>query len=574
MAEGGRVLYSVVEADNIRATESVIPGNVTRDVAEALMVLHGTPLRSDAEPSVGLTYPGSADDVSSLRLSSCLPSCRDTIGYTSQAARSRYESLFPDTYAVSFSRDNTTLSWALPTTATSSWNTPISDSSIMFANRGATPITSASGSQSAVETDRDRVAELEARLRYTESLLERALKLDNAASTTDGAHDNYLEAVHSLTTENVHQLPASVSGVAVRHPLASTRRPGESPQHARGDCGSQHVTKTYVPHVKLGVFKGDTSLETFLAKFENCSRYLNWNEQDRFFHLSNALEGTAGQVLWDADNCRTVQALIQLLRSRFGSQNQNERFRAELKSRRRKPGESLQKLHQDVCRLMALAYPGPSSELSDIIARDAFLDALDDPKLRREILIQQPKTLETALSIASRLEAYDRELSDDQEVNGRGARMKDKRIRTAKVSPLTAVCNTGDGDLSRRVDVLQSKLDEVLLKLNTVHQPVTDASSPTRLDAPATPFHHTRDRPVSENMSSVGRDTCRNCLQKGHWAKFCPHAKSHGTNVNVGNSRKWNNQTNVITGAEAKRAPTAVYLKVRVNHRVVYGLLT
>jgi len=87
-------------------------------------------------------------------------------------------------------------------------------------------------------------------------------------------------------------------------------------------------------------------LKTFLEKFENCSRYLNWSEKDRFFHLSNALEGTAGQVLWDAANCCSVEALIQLLRSRFGNQNQNERFRAELKSRRRKPGESLQGLDQ------------------------------------------------------------------------------------------------------------------------------------------------------------------------------------------------------------------------------------
>ena len=145
----------------------------------------------------------------------------------------------------------------------------------------------------------------------------------------------------------------------------------------------------------------------------NCSKYLDWSERDRYFHLSNALEGAAGEVLWDATSCCSVEALIQLLRSRFGSQNQTERFPAEMKLRSRKPSVSLHKLHQDVCRLIALACPGPSSELSEVIAKDAFLDALDDPKLRREILIQQPRTLEAALTVACGLEAYDRDLTDD-----------------------------------------------------------------------------------------------------------------------------------------------------------------
>ena len=121
--------------------------------------------------------------------------------------------------------------------------------------------------------------------------------------------------------------------------------------------------------------------------------------------------------------------------------------------------------------------------------------------------------------------------------------------------------------------MLQSKLEEVLLKLNTFHQPETNAIPRTQSEASATPYTQTLYRPVSQNLSSISRDTCKNCLEKGHWTKFCPQKKSYLTNAHVGNSRKWNNQTNVITGAETKRAPTVVYLKIRVNHRVAYGLL-
>ena len=96
-----------------------------------------------------------------------------------------------------------------------------------------------------------------------------------------------------------------------------------------------------------------------------------------------------------------------MLKARFGSENQAERYRAELRSRKRSKGESLQKLYQDVRRLMSLAYPGESSVLSDIVGRDVFLEVLDDQTLRVRILEKEPKNVDEALNIASRLEAFD-----------------------------------------------------------------------------------------------------------------------------------------------------------------------
>jgi len=86
----------------------------------------------------------------------------------------------------------------------------------------------------------------------------------------------------------------------------------------------------------------------------------------------------AGQILWDTGPRSTVDETIRLLRNRFGNVNQAERFRAELRARRIKPGESLQQLYQDVCQLMSIAYLGPTSEFSNIVARDAFLKTLGD----------------------------------------------------------------------------------------------------------------------------------------------------------------------------------------------------
>jgi len=107
------------------------------------------------------------------------------------------------------------------------------------------------------------------------------------------------------------------------------------------------------------------------------------------------------------DEVTTFDGMVQLLKNSFGSANQKERFRAELRNRCRKPGETLQQLHQDIHRLFSLSYPGPTSDVGNIVARNCFLDALDDGAFHVRILERDPLTLDAALQIAVRLEAYD-----------------------------------------------------------------------------------------------------------------------------------------------------------------------
>jgi len=65
----------------------------------------------------------------------------------------------------------------------------------------------------------------------------------------------------------------------------------------------------------------------------------------------------SGQVLCDAGKTSSVDDLVALLRNRFGSVNQAERYRAELRALRRRRGDSLHFIYQEVRRLMALAFP-------------------------------------------------------------------------------------------------------------------------------------------------------------------------------------------------------------------------
>jgi len=57
----------------------------------------------------------------------------------------------------------------------------------------------------------------------------------------------------------------------------------------------------------------------------------------------------------------------------------------ELKARRRKPGESLQTLYQDVRRLMCLASPDEKGKLAKKVCIEAFTSAFADRAMRYNV---------------------------------------------------------------------------------------------------------------------------------------------------------------------------------------------
>ena len=64
--------------------------------------------------------------------------------------------------------------------------------------------------------------------------------------------------------------------------------------------------------------------------------------------------------------------------------------------RRRKIGEELPTLRADITRLMALAYSGDMSAMSQMMAHNYFLAALDESKLELKIRESELKNLDDA----------------------------------------------------------------------------------------------------------------------------------------------------------------------------------
>jgi len=135
------------------------------------------------------------------------------------------------------------------------------------------------------------------------------------------------------------------------------------------------------------------------------------------------LTGPAGLLLWESDDL-SYEQLKEKLRRRYGSREQQEKFRVELRYRKRKQNETVHELAQDVERLISLAYPTAGPSVRDVLGRDAFIDALNDPELEFKVREKEPTDLYSALTLTMKLEV----LSKAREVQRESSKPKFSRV--------------------------------------------------------------------------------------------------------------------------------------------------
>ena len=122
----------------------------------------------------------------------------------------------------------------------------------------------------------------------------------------------------------------------------------------------------------------------------------------------NAFTESAEPILKEVGPAGTLERILELLQNRFGTKANFEKVHADLQNPRRGRSESLQDLYLNLCRLRALASSSASDEkFLGKYFRNIFVDALNDREFRRDVLVQNPGTMEEAYRVAVQLEAID-----------------------------------------------------------------------------------------------------------------------------------------------------------------------
>jgi hypothetical protein len=301
------------------------------------------------------------------------------------------------------------------------------------------------------------------------------------------------------------------------------RRLDSSPSRETQQVGRRSAT------IKLGTFDGrNVPLETHLAKLRNCAEYYGWSEADRVAHLKASLDGSASTLLWELPPKCSEELLLEKLNNRFGNQEMVEKFRFELRTRRRRKGESIQALYHDIQRLLALSFPGETGTLSKIVARDAFLDSLADPEMRIRILDKGATTIEQAFAYALRYESFLAGSADPLPADERDRR------RVRGIHPQHEVAGA-DASLTAKMEKMEksvSELTESLARFIKASQqsmsqgsgPPASASGTTAQTTSGRQQQPWKDRQRPSGVNSDRR--CFKCNQPGHIARDCRREQS------------------------------------------------
>jgi hypothetical protein len=309
----------------------------------------------------------------------------------------------------------------------------------------------------------------------------------------------------------------------------------------RNDASGRQSASSPKKWLPLEKYDGtNMSYETFRAKLAICAEYNNWSEKDQLAHLQTSLTHGAAQCLWHVgpEKVKSLSALLDLLRLRFGSENQRERHRVELRTRRQRSDETMQTMYQDIRRLLILAFPGPSTDTTEAIGRDAFLDSLADQELALKVRERETKTLEEALNVATRLEAYAIAKTGDTHSD---SQRRPNRLARGVNGP-DVPCSSHDEQmalLSAQVNEMNRKLNG-LLAAPHMSTPPSNSSGPTAYSVTplmslncGSPNTSERFQSYTNQLSVRKFGSCYNFGQQGHKARSFPfHAQAGKGKVN------------------------------------------
>ncbi|GBL91046.1 hypothetical protein AVEN_70446-1, partial [Araneus ventricosus] len=244
------------------------------------------------------------------------------------------------------------------------------------------------------------------------------------------------------------------------------------------------------PTVKPLTFDGLTSRTFFKTQFNVVSSTNGWTDFVKASQLVASLRGSAAEVLQGipADKLTDLTTIEKALESRFGDSHLTQFYRTELKTRRQKPGESLQVLAADVERLMSLAYAECPLDVQESLAAQYFVDAIRDEETQLSTRLMDFTDLKSALAYSMKFESAK---------------------TTSKISIHARSMETDDDTWKERDDKFESLLKE-LEKL--VESLAAEQNDPRR----------------NPNL------TCWKCFKKGHVQSACQVNDVHSRKLTCG----------------------------------------
>ena len=261
------------------------------------------------------------------------------------------------------------------------------------------------------------------------------------------------------------------------------------------------------PNILPDWFDGETPILDYLEHFEACAVINNWTERKATHYLAASLRGPALRLLGKNGEAElTYSALTSRLKHHFGPSGKADVFLAELRSRRRKPNETLQELGQSIRYMAGMAYLEFGADRQDKLARGHFLDAIMNPAIREGLFRAQPHTLDEAIEAALNTEAFLQMEAERGEL-WYSHRHSHSRVLTGSDRPQ----HPDSPYTSEMVKKMEKALTDLTARLEALTRQVGSTSQ------------YGNTGPHSRGRRQDG--PCDDCGQQGHFSWNCPHPK-------------------------------------------------
>ena len=216
----------------------------------------------------------------------------------------------------------------------------------------------------------------------------------------------------------------------------------------------------------------------------------------------------------------SFKLLTAALSKRYGNHKREEQYKARLSNRKRQSGESIQALADDAWCLVQRAYPQMSLDAQEVLAFDAFRNAIS-PDLRMKIFDKDCRTMEEAVNALEQFEALKEACRNTNRYPTVRA-FQDDRPEERQSRPT---------DIETRVnDTLKSFLNDLDKRqsqqktLNSFKKTVSFDDNQTRSIGLPRPTNPSTGYKPNERYASrpIREATCYECGELGHVRKNCP----------------------------------------------------
>ena len=162
---------------------------------------------------------------------------------------------------------------------------------------------------------------------------------------------------------------------------------------------------------------------------------------------------------------------------------------------------------------MALAHPNEGPALVNHVAKEAFVIALGDPTLQLKVIEREPKTVEDALNIAVKMEAYQASVvSPESDKGAADHKVKHKVKSTYAVEGTEQVVPAGEDDmtLGPQIPTTFGNTGISVFKKNQHRYTGTDSGIGIILNIMQPARYKQSNRPSSSSVSCPRQ--CTSCL--------------------------------------------------------------